>query len=188
MIIEKTILCKLNQIKISDKQLFDSLQSSSQLCPHCGARRCCKPHGSYERTMISILNGSRNDQALTVLRVMCSSCKKTHALLSDALIPFGSYSLRFILHVLKAYLARTRSVEILCGSFHIAISTLYKWIHLFNQHANLLLTALEQSSWLSPSSLQFIESLVSMPSFFFLRFRFSFLQNHKRPAITSGFG
>ena len=143
MIREKTILCKLNQIKISDIQLLESYTPSAKVCPDCGAVDCCSTHASYSRSMISISHGVRIEKELTIQRVLCSSCKKTHALLSDALIPFASYSLRFILHVLKAYITRTITVEKLCESFQIAISTLYKWIQLFISHTNLLLSAVQ---------------------------------------------
>lgn len=180
MIREKTILCKLNQIKISDEQLFYSLVPSYEVCPHCGARNCFTPHGSYKRTMIGLLNHSRIEKTLIIKRVMCSSCKKTHALLSDILIPFGSYSIRFILLVLKAYLTSSKTIVALCDSFQIAASTLYKWIHLFKEHANLLLTSLSQHTWISETSLTYLEDIKALPSFFFSRYRFSFLQDHIR--------
>ena len=190
MIREKTILCNLNLLKLSDEQLINSFVTKDRNCPSCGANHSCSNHGSYERCMITIANQVRKEVVVSISRVICSSCGKTHALLPDFLIPFASYSLRFVLHVLRAYLCRTGTVAQLCESFAISISTLYKWIHLFKEHANLLLSALEQIQWINGKTIRFIERKVALPRLFFKRYRFSFLQNHKRhsfaPSVSQG--
>ena len=179
MIREKAILCKLNRIKASDKELLDAATPSYDSCPACGALGCCKPHASYTRWLISIEHGVRVEDMLTIERVMCTSCGRTHALLCDVLIPYGSYSLRFILYVLRAYLNRKGTVVALCGQFSIAVSTLYVWIDLFNEHANLWLSALERISQVSHQVLDFFENIDTLPFSFFRRYGFSFLQNHR---------
>ena len=177
MIREKAILCKLNQIKISDKELLDAAAPNSECCPGCGARGCCSPHASYTRWMISIQNGKREETLLTIDRVWCASCECTHALLCDVLIPYGSYSLRFILHVLRAYLDRNGTVAALCEGFRIAVSTLYAWIDLFNEHANLWLSVLERFTRVTRQVLDFFEDIDTLPFSFFRRYGFSFLQD-----------
>lgn len=184
MIREKAILCKLNGIKFSDKELLDAATPSFDRCPVCGARGCCSPHASYTRWMISIHHGVRAEYTLTIKRVMCASCGCTHALLPDVLIPYGSYSLRFILHVLRAYLNRNCTVAVLCGRFSIAVSTLYAWIALFNEHANLWLSVLERISRVSLQVLDFFENIDMLPFSFFRRYGFSFFQ--KCRATRSG--
>jgi hypothetical protein len=86
--------------------------------------------------MISVYKGKRIQTTLTIPRYLCESCGRTHALLPDVLIPFGSYSLRFVLTILRAYKNRTGTVAELCMDWEIAISTLYGWIHLFIDHHN----------------------------------------------------
>ena len=184
MIKKKTILFKLCKIKLTDKQLFDSMHVSYEVCPSCGAIGCCEPHGSYKRDLISINNSVRTDDVIYIRRVKCTSCKSTHALLSDILIPYGSYSLRFVLYVLRAYLYRRSTVNALCSYFCIAVATLYKWIHLFNKHANLLLNATMQISWVTAPALDFIEEITALPSQFFKQYNFSFLQNTKQRILV----
>jgi len=185
MIREKAILFKLNLINISDKQLIDSVSHSYEICPGCGAKDCCGYHGSYERALISINDGMRTDEIISIDRVLCSSCESTHALLPDILIPYGSYSLRFVLYVLRKYIERDQTVNALCNFFCIAVTTLYKWIHLFNEHTNLLLNAIEQISWVKISALDFIEEITCFPSHFFDLYNFSFLENIKQRAVGS---
>ena len=179
MIRQKTLQCKLILLIISDKELLDAMDPSSKVCPACGAVSCCEPHGSYERWMITIHCGDRENHLISVDRVMCSSCEHTHALLSDILIPYSSYSLRFIVYVMWAYLKRHGSVVSLCEKFSIAVSTLYTWIHLFEKQANLWLSALKQISRLSTQTLEYFENIDMLPFSFFRRYGFSFLQERR---------
>lgn len=180
MIRVKTILGKIFSLKISDRQLFSSaiqaFSPSSAACPHCGAIGRCDFHDSYTRWLISIENGRRSDTIVSIQRVLCASCGRTHAILPDVLIPYGSYSLRFILVILNKYLERTITVQEFCASWGIAVSTLYDWIHLFEKQASLWLGVLKEVKSLCASSILEICSQDSLPASFFGRFHFSFLQ------------
>ena len=68
---------------------------------------------------------------LRVLRVKCTSCGHTHALLPEMLIPYSSYSLRFILTVLENYFLHIHPVEVICETYQISHSTLYAFRSLF---------------------------------------------------------
>ena len=179
MIRQETILYKLFLIKQSDYELFREMQVDYTTCPTCGAIDCCAPHDDYERDMISIYKGKRKEYKIFVPRVLCDSCKDTHALISDVLIPYGSYTLRFILHVLRAYFNRNCIVEVLCERFGIAVSTFYKWRNLFKEHANLWLSALQRIYQVSIRIIDDFENIDKFPALFFKRYGFSFLQNRK---------
>ena len=180
MIREKAIFIKLNQLHFSDQQIFDHAVSgfkpSECHCPVCGAVGRFQEIGSYERDMVSAHDGIRIDVRLTIRRFQCHSCGHTHALLPDVLIPYGSYSLRFILTVLLDHLKRTCTVADLCGYWNIAISTLYDWIHLFIDQYNSWCRVLDRILWVSRESVSSIARIPAFPSGFFLRFGFSFLQ------------
>lgn len=183
MIRVKTILDKLFCLKISDNQLFHDVLAdfslSDAVCPCCGAAGCCVFHGAYNRDMISVQSGSRLAITVSVPRIRCKSCGHTHALLPDVLIPFGSYSLRFILTVLYGYLKRNCQVCDFCNAWNISVSTLYGWIHLFEDQASLWLGVLNRVKRISLDALNTIDSVVALPSSFFSILGFSFLQCHK---------
>lgn len=180
MIREKTIFIKLNQLHFSDQQLFDMAVSdfapSKCKCPKCGAIGQFKEIRPYERDMISVSGNERFETALSVPRFLCQSCGRTHALLPDILIPFGSYSLRFILTVLHGYLDRSCSVTSFCEHWQIAVSTLYGWIHLFINQYNAWSRILDRILWLCRDAVRSVASVQAFPSAFFSRFGFSFLQ------------
>lgn len=173
------LFCNLKNVKQSESVLFkhslDSFSPDNTLCPSCGAKGAYNPHGSYERYLIHLLNAAVTTETITVPRLKCA-CGHTHALLPACLIPYGSYSLFFILTVLRAYFLCHQTVALLCESFGISISTLYAWIRLYHTHKSLWLGILNN---LETTSLDFLALLRKTPDFlplFFGRMAFSFLQ------------
>ena len=102
-----TIFCKLNQISFSDRQWFEqeagSLSHTDGVCPVCHAKACLSPFASYTRYLVEWKEDFPVTYEVTVQRYRCSSCGHTHAQLPSPLVPYSSYSLRFILLVLRDY-------------------------------------------------------------------------------------
>lgn len=171
---------KFNFWKSSDQRLFDLALAGIRLhqvrCPKCGAIGCCTPFKSYQRMMITTSGGRRINTWVVVPRVRCSSCGHTHALIPENLIPYGSYSIRFVFTILLSYLHRHSSVSEFCDHWQISISTLYGWIHLFSRHYSLLADVFHRIHWVTEQALH---ELMKTPDFldrFFRQFRFAFLQ------------
>lgn len=179
MIRVEAILCKLLSIKSSDKQIFDTCISHmnyhNQVCPCCGSSSGLEFHSSYNRYMIAFEGGHRKEYTVSIPRLRCA-CGHTHALIPNSLIPYGSYSIRFILIVLYRYSLRTCSVTELCSKFQISISTLYNWISLFIKHYNLWFGVIKEICLISYKSILDIKSTPSVLTSFFKRFGFSFMQ------------
>lgn len=183
MIREKAIFIKLNLIHLSDQELFDraiaSFRPGSCQCPVCGAVGRFSKIRPYQRELISISSGKRIEVSVSVPRFLCGSCGHSHAVLPDILVPFGSYSLRFILTILHGYLERSCTVADFCAHWEIAVSTLYGWIHLFLEHYNAWCRILDRILWVCHDALAVVSGTGSFPSAFFRLFRFSFLQGLK---------
>lgn len=180
-----TIFCKLNLINISALELFefamDSFDISNCTCPYCGARNTCTNHCNYKRYLISYEYGYVISSRIKVSRVICNSCETTHAILPEILIPYGSYSLFFVLTVLRDYFCTPRNgtVTEICDKYDVSVSTLYRWIHLFYKHKGLWLGILEDLIQSSSSFLKLFHEtreLSNRLSNFFSSFGFSFLQ------------
>ena len=172
------LFCKLNEIKISDQDWFDqalkSLCLSDQPCPYCESKGNLIHHDSYSRYMVTRSKGKTAVTVLSVPRVKCTSCGHTHALLPEMLIPYSSYSLRFVLTVLRDYFLHYHTVEKICEKYQIAHSTLYVFRELFLTHKQLILGALKAAEE-KPSD--FINQMDGERLFeFWDSFRYSFLQ------------
>lgn len=174
-----TVFCKLNQISFSDRQWFEreaeSLNHTDGICPVCRAKSCLSPFASYTRYLVEWEDGGPVTHEVAVRRYQCSSCGHTHALLSSALVPYSSYSLRFILRVLRDYFLRTACVQELCVRAGISVSSLYRWKALFLTQKALWLEILEDLDTAEGTFLSGIDG--SFLREFFRRFLFSFLQS-----------
>ena len=192
MITVKTLLGKLNSLPFSDEEMIlnstKKLDRSRIKCSACGAVGRCRPVGTYKRMMITVVHGARNEVELQIPRICCESCRHTHALISDILVPYGSYTLRFILHILSEYLKRNEPVAQLCERWAISISTLYGWIHLFLEQHNIWFRVLDRISWITGSALERIGDIPEFTAAFYLRFRFSFMQQITTQSRPIGHG
>ena len=188
MIRKSLLFCKILNVKTSSKSLFDSYMSRFnpllETCPICQSTGNCILHAYYSRSIADFINGHPHSDSLCVMRVKCSSCNHTHAILPDIIIPYRRYGLLFVLRVLGEYFLGLFTIEQLCERFDISENQFHKWLKLWNSHKREwlgLLLNLEQSN------LSFLEYLLKLQSFsgftsaFCLKFSFSFLQSHRNP-------
>lgn len=172
------LFCKLNKIKISDLEWFDqavrSLDLSIQTCPYCNSKGNLVPHDNYSRYLVTLKNNRPVTVPLHIPRVKCTSCGHTHALLPGMLIPYSSYSLRFVLTVLEDYFLHVHTVGEICEIYQIAHSTLYVFRSLFLSHKQMILGVLKDAQEKEPDFIREMDGQRICQ--FWNSFRFSFLQ------------
>lgn len=193
MIRWNTIFCKLDFKTLSVIDLFNEAMEEFSLeklpylklaCPFCGAKNpMWEYHDSYERYLIAYKNNASVTYTIDITRIACSSCKHTHAILPEIIIPHNSYSLIFVVHVLKDYFSKML-VNDICEKYQISTSQLYRWINLFLKHKKLWLGVLED---IYQNSLDFISSMLNCNLSnkllqFFTQMGNSFLQGNTKTA------
>ena len=184
------ILDKLIHIHFSDRRWLELeagfIRPDRQACPSCGARGCLTPWGNYARYLVEIRDRQPVTHAVSLQRFFCNSCGHTHTVHPSCLVPYRSYSLRFILTVLRAYFLRLKTVGLLCEGFGIAVSTLYRWKELFLSRKALWLGVLADSE---QTAAGFLEGLSGTCLRTFLsRFCSSFMEQMpgRVPELPSG--
>lgn len=192
-----TIFCKLNFIKLSALEMFtqamrdfskEKLPTLDLPCPFCRAKRpAWTEFADYERDLISFEKGLPVTYKITVSRLICSSCGHTHAILPEIIIPYSSYSLIFVITVLRDYYLSHMTVQTLCDKYLIAVSTLYAWKRLFQIHKKLWLGILEDAATEPLAFLSRLPSLTTSDELanFFQRHAQSFLQGVTKTAYFS---
>lgn len=190
MIRKNSLFCKIIRIKKTSIQLFnESMQSyswKSETCPWCGSNASCVFHDTYTRSMTDFMHGKTIYGEACVIRLRCTSCGHTHAILPDVIIPYSVYGLFFILRVLAEYFLHLRTVEGLCARFGISVSMLYRWRGLFLSHKQLWLGVLDSAQTTPSKFIKLLCFLAQYSAFFSCRFVLlsarSFLQSHANPA------
>lgn len=190
MIRKNSLFCKIIRIKKTSIQLFnESMQSYSwknETCPWCGSKGSCVFHDTYTRSMTDFMHGKTIYGEACVIRLRCTSCGHTHAILPDVIIPYSVYGLFFILRVLAEYFLHLRTVEGLCARFGISVSMLYRWRGLFLSHKQLWLGVLDSAQTTPSKFIKLLCFLAQYSAFFSCRFVLlsarSFLQSHANPA------
>lgn len=189
MIRKNLLNCNLIRIKSSTKDLLDSCMASFNIhaeeCPYCHRRGDCRVHCYYDRFVIDFVGGEPVYHPLRILRVICTCCGHTHAIIPAPIIPYGTYSLFFILRVLTEYFMKIRSISSICDAFSISPPQLYRWVKLYREHRREWQGLLKSTT---QDSLASIKELVSLSPFsdfsevFLQKTTLSFMQSHKNPS------
>jgi len=89
-------------------------------CPHCNHTGVAV-HAYYERTV----RAEEEPFRLVVVRVICSSCGKTHAILPDTLVPYSSITMQDTIDIIMAETPAELD-EILTRNIHLHLTELYR--------------------------------------------------------------
>ena len=90
---------------------MSSFRIEAETCPTCGQRGNCHVFAYYKRHLVDFVDVKVVCVQIRILRVICGSCGHTHAILSDAIIPYESHSILFILRVLGEFSLRFKTVH-----------------------------------------------------------------------------
>lgn len=99
---------------------------ADQICPTCGARGDFVNHGSYVRQAVKLLCDIPVETSLRVRRVLCCSCKHTHALIPTDIVPYCHYSISFCARVFELRYSRNHTVEQICLTLALPTTTFYR--------------------------------------------------------------
>lgn len=192
MIRKNSLFIKLLKIKTSSNFLFESYMNKFnpelETCPVCNSTNNCSVHAYYDRYLTDFCNGRQHSSCIRVLRLVCSSCAHTHAVLPDLIIPYRTYSLFFILRVLAEHFLNLSSVESICDRFDISAGTFYQWLRLWHEHKAEwlgILSDLESSDY---AFLKHILRYIRFSDFlmpFYRKTAVSFMQSHRNPRPPS---
>lgn len=172
-----SVLCKLKDIKGSDKEWYEDATKApldpQTPCPFCQAKECLRLFGHYKRYLVEWDGHAQKTSTVTVSRYICDLCGHTHALLPSCIVPYRSYSLRFLLTVLRSYYTWAYPVEQVCSLYGITVSMLYRIVQLFGEQKALWLGVLEDRTVSSESFISHMDGVFVRD--FFHAYRFSFL-------------
>jgi hypothetical protein len=98
------------------------------LCPACQQAHTLTRHGSYCRHLI----WGDTRERMTILRVLCGKCKKTHAILPDFVDPQRIFAMPVVESAVEAVLDQKVAVEKVDGPQDV--STIKRWCRRFRSY------------------------------------------------------
>ena len=182
-VIDISIMSKTPTEQEIFKASLVSFNMTNAGCQHCRSHRAFKSHGNYSRWMITWDEGKKSAEYVEIDRVKCDGCNKTHAVLSDIIIPYMQHTFLFVINAIKEYRLRSetgKTVAGICQERDISTTTLYTWIARFETHAELDLGAIATEEdvaaryWPPESAI-----MSGLTKEFYTRQGFSFMQYNK---------
>ena len=127
MIIDFTV--NFNNYK---QEILDNYSFFYYTCPKCGAKHSFTRHGSYERNVCFVDNHNNiYEELMCILRLKCSCCNSTHAVLPNDIVPYCIYSASFVIKVLSKYYSKENKILDICSLFSISFQLIYNFISKF---------------------------------------------------------
>lgn len=122
--------------------------------PACNAKmHPMRRHAKYERGLVLWDAGNYvpKEERMEILRLKCSSCGKTHAVLTMDMIPFFSYSVQAFLALAAMCLEPKGSVLRTEEKTGVSYQLLYRFLQIFHEYAQRLMLFLRlEALWNSP--------------------------------------
>ena len=149
-------------------------------CPCCHAKHSMTRHGYYHRYLIVMGNAGLEEAELDILRLRCSSCGHTHAILPGEIIPFSLYTFPAILWIVSEHIVNRKSILNVAEDSHTSYQVIYRILKMlvtFFDRIVLLMRA--KSLWqlsYSPSLIQLIKIIVALSYHTFLSSYFFYYQ------------
>jgi len=166
-------------------------------CPSCNSKNSLIRHGVYNRNICIFIENAFVESKISVLRLRCTSCGTTHAILPSDTIPYCFFSFPCVIATLNQYYLEEIPVKAISNKFSLSYQMIYIFLSKF------LLKLLECISFLrvylssalsfntSPSTvLRVIKKTFEPRDFlkhYFHHTKKIFLMNRRRYILSDGF-
>lgn len=131
MIIDFSVSFNSYKEKILNK--YDFFQYK---CPNCGSTHSFSRHATYQRNISFLLENKILNEKLEILRLKCTSCKTTHAILPNDIVPYCIYSYSFIMNILLKHFVDKESVLSISSKYDISFQLIYFFFSKFKAFFN----------------------------------------------------
>lgn len=97
-------------------------------CPICKGKGTCTRHGYYIRHIIC-WRGQLVEQQLRILRVVCSECFRTHAVLPRDVIPHRIYTVSYYWKMIRVIYTMRQKISWCAVFFQTSLNQIYGMLH-----------------------------------------------------------
>lgn len=97
---DKRMIIDFTTDSLHYEQVTERKQYIHYQCPVCRQKNTLKRHGFYKRNLVLWLE-QKEEKLLSILRVRCTNCRCTHAVLPRDAVPYKVYSISFYVKMLR---------------------------------------------------------------------------------------
>jgi len=115
-----------------DKNLYTKEFFSATPCPKCPAIGRFKMNGSYQRYVMYIADGKIVFVLIDIKRIMCKSCKSTHAVMPGDIIPYKLLSLFVVMLLLTACIVEEAPVLRVANKYGLSFQIINLYLNAFS--------------------------------------------------------
>ena len=113
------------------EKILNNYEILNYECPKCGSKHAWVRHATYERNVVLIENEELVDVKMKILRIKCTSCNSTHAILPRDIIPYSIYSVSCILKLISENYCDGNSVFCIAQKYDISFQLIYNFLNRF---------------------------------------------------------
>ena len=169
------ILINFNSVNtIFEKiSIYDNFVNFKFSCPKCNSHSFSF-FGYYNRNFMALINNKPSVFNINIKRVICKTCKATHALIPNFIIPYKIYSKDTIIFCLQ----KSNDLHLLNiqDIFNVDRQLILNWKKQFNLYLNFISTF--YSIFDTYTILNNLSNDINFCFDFFIKFRKIFLLNH----------
>jgi len=156
-------------------------------CPKCGAAGRFSLHGSYHRHAAYFDKHGLVRKRVRIRRVMCLSCKSTHAVMPADLIPYGFLSLFVVLFILGLFFLKKQTVLKIADAQGFSHQFVYSVLFVFRLYANRIYQYFREISLPPPPHALDAAGIVELIREPYAEFQSGYIVLNKRPCFMSKF-
>jgi hypothetical protein len=117
-----------------DPKTYNRSDFAATHCPKCPAIGRFNLHGSYHRHVLSFNTRELVHKYIEIKRIMCLSCKTTHAVMPGDIIPYKLLSLIVVLFVLSLLYSAKMPVLKIAVEWGFSFQFIYSTLAAFCKH------------------------------------------------------
>jgi len=182
MVFDFSKICKTYDAKIYKKSDF-----AKTSCPKCPAVGRFKLYGSYQRHVLYFIDQGLIYKYIEIKRIMCCSCKTTHAVMPGDIIPYKLLSLFIVLFIIILFYVEKTPVLKIAAGWNFSFQFIYYSLAVYQIHATRIYQYFRETSRrVIPPELDDagIVSLIKEP---YTIFQSGYIKLNKRPCFMCKF-
>jgi len=184
MLYDSSHICKTYNKDFYTREFF-----LNTACPACGSIGRFNLHGFYRRYVVYFKERRLIHKQIDIKRVMCRSCKTTHAVLPIDIIAYRLLSLFVFLFVLFSFYLKKTPVLALADKFGFSFQFIYSVLHSFWKHMDLIhlffRMAVPAQAPLTPSPTKLLKLIGAFKPR--MKFQYDYISENKRPCFMCKF-